>query len=148
MFPLSRTAVLASVQHFHVPCGFLLVEQDPGEGAGVGFGVSCLEEELWKLYSSCPTWITALLVSMPAFCELKSCCQDGMGDGPAVSPSWLLACQRVGTAGPELLCAQVTLRGLCAAPFSVSVSTVCCSLACRSIDVLLLRNPGVLELGR
>lgn len=41
-----------------------------------------------------------------------------MGDGPAVSPSWLLACQSVGTAGPELLSAQVTLR------------PVCCTLLC------------------
>lgn len=46
---------MPSVQYFHLPCGFLLVGQDLAEGAGVGFRVSWLEEELWKLYSSCPT---------------------------------------------------------------------------------------------
>lgn len=36
------------VQYFHLPCDFLF-ERDLGEGAGLGFGVSWLEEELWKL---------------------------------------------------------------------------------------------------
>lgn len=40
------------MQRFHLPCRFLLVEQDLGEGAGLGFGVSRLEEEPWKLSSS------------------------------------------------------------------------------------------------
>lgn len=148
IFPSSGTAVLASVQYFHLPCGFLLVERDLGESAGLGFGVSWLEEELWKLYSSSLTWLTTVLVSMPVFCVLESCCQDRMGDGPVVSPSWLLACQCVGTAGPELFSAQVTLWGLCAASCSVWICKVCCSLACCSVNVPLLRNPGVLELGR
>lgn len=94
------------MQYFRLPCGFLLVEWDLGEGAGLGFGVSWLEEEALQQLPHVNHNRAGVSASVSA---LGSCCQDRMGDGPAVSPSWLLACQCVQAAGPELLSARVAL---------------------------------------
>lgn len=103
--------------------------------------LSCLlvEEELWKLYSSCPTWSTTALVSMPVFFVLKRLPgRDGwqptsVSWGASVVPvhggsrAWATRCP-----APSERCSEA----VCPAPCFVCNSaktyceTICCSATC------------------